>query len=109
MAYDAALDDLLGAKVRKYRMKKKKMFGGTCYLENDKMVCGVWKDNVIFRVGESEGEKALREKKALVFDMVGRPMKGLVMVEKKNIDEKNVDYWIELARKNVKKIKKKAK
>ncbi len=109
MAYDVALDELLAAKVKKYKMEKKKMFGGTCYLENDKMVCGIWKDSAIFRLSEAEGEKALKEKNALVFDITGRPMKGMVMVPKEKLNDENIGHWIELARENVKSIKKKKK
>lgn len=107
MAYDIELDELLTSKVSKYKMEKKKMFGGTCYLENEKMVCGIWKDNIILRLSEEEGEKALKEKKAVVFDITGKPMKGWIMINKKKINENNIDCWIELARNNVKNIKKK--
>lgn len=107
MAYDKELDELLNKKVKKYNMIKKKMFGGTCYLENDKMVCGIWKDNVILRLGAEEGDKALQEKKAVLFDITGKPMKGWVMVPKQKISNKNIEHWIELARENVKNIKKK--
>ena len=106
MAYDMELDELLNLKVMKFKMKKKKMFGGTCYLENEKMVCGIWKDNIILRLGEEESEKALKEKKAIVFDITGKPMKGWVMVNKRKINDKTMDHWIELARRNVKNIKK---
>ena len=104
MAYDLELDELLNSKVMKYNMKKKKMFGGTCYLENEKMVCGIWKDNIILRIGEEESVKALKEKKAMVFDITGKPMKGWVMVNKRNINGRNIGHWIELARKNVNNI-----
>jgi hypothetical protein len=107
MAYDNELDELLNSKVMKYNMTKKKMFGGTCYLEKDKMVCGIWKDNIILRLGEEEAERALKEKKAMVFDITGKPMKGWVMINRKNINARNIGPWIELAREHVKSIKKK--
>jgi hypothetical protein len=107
MAYDIELDELLSSKVMKFKMKKKNMFGGTCYLEKEKMVCGIWKDNIILRLGDKEAERALKEKKAVVFDITGKPMKGWVMINRKNINARNIDRWIDLARENVKSIKKK--
>jgi hypothetical protein len=105
MAYDVELDDLLDKKVSTYKMEKKKMFGGTCYIENRNMVCGIWKDFIILRLGQTESEKALKEKKAVPFDITGKPMKGWVMINKKKITERNISQWIELARKNVKTLK----
>jgi hypothetical protein len=107
MAYDIELDELLNKKVSKYKMEKKNMFGGTCYLENEKMVCGIWKDNIILRLGEEEGSKFIKEKKAAVFDITGKAMKGWVMINKKKIIENELNNWIELARNNVNNIKKK--
>ena len=107
MPYDIELDLLLEKRLNKYNVEKKKMFGGTCYMENDKMVCGVWKDNIILRLGEEESIKAVKEKKAEEFDITGKPMKGWIMIKKKDkLTEESIIYWTELARKHVKKIKK---
>ena len=107
MAYDSELDLALERVTGAFGMEKKKMFGGTCYLEDKKMVCGTWKDNVILRLSETDGERALKEKKADVFDITGRPMKGWVMINKKYLSDALIRDWVEQARIHVKSIVKK--
>jgi len=81
------------------------MFGGTCYLEKEKMVCGIWKDNLILRLGEEQGVRALQNKKVRVFDITGKPMKGWVMINKKHLSPKTINEWIQKARDHVKTLK----
>ena len=62
MPYNEEID----ARIRKIvsRWKKpeaKKMFGGVCYLLNGNMVCGVYKDYLILRLGEKAAAQALKQ------------------------------------------------
>lgn len=59
----------------------KKMFGGIGFLLNGNMCCGIYKDNLILRVGESVAETLLDKEYVLHFDITGRQMRGWVMVE----------------------------
>jgi TfoX/Sxy family transcriptional regulator of competence genes len=81
MAYDEKLEkrlDLLIAKRNDFH--KQKMFSGAGYLLHGNMCFGIWKDNLILRLGESEAQNALRKKNVKPFDITGRVMKGWVMV-----------------------------
>ena len=82
MPYNEEID----ARIRKIltRWKNtdaKKMFGGVCHLLNGNMVCGVYKDYLILRLGEKEAAQALKKSHTGPFDITGKPMKGWVMVE----------------------------
>ncbi len=82
MPYNEEID----ARIRKIvcRWKNtdaKKMFGGVCHLLNGNMVCGVYKDYLILRLGEKESTEALKQPYTKPFDITGKAMKGWVMVE----------------------------
>lgn len=81
----------------------KKMFGGVCHLLNGNMVCGVYKDYLILRLGEKESANALKQSYAMPFDITGRPMKGWVMLDGAGFktDEK-LNSWLVNARTFVK-------
>ena len=55
-----------------------KMFGGMCHLLNGNMVCGVYQDFLILRLGEKVSIEALKQPYARPFDITGKPMKGWV-------------------------------
>ena len=81
-----AYDESLAARIREMLDRQngiveKKMFGGVCFLFNGNMLVGVWKENVIVRVGLDAYEEALAEPSVVEFDITGRSMKGWVMVE----------------------------
>ncbi len=102
MAYDEDLDRKLAAITEKDGMLRKKMFGGTCYLDRDgKMVCGVWRDHVILKVGETEAKKAIEAGRGKVFDITGRPMKAWIMVEGSSLEIRDIEGWIEKAKRHV--------
>jgi len=61
----------------------KKMFGGVCHLMKGNMFCGVYKDFLILRLGETGAEEALKAKFTRPFDITGKPMKGWVMILEK--------------------------
>ena len=84
MSYDAEIERmaLTAAKGAK-GLEPRRMFGGICCLLNGNMAFGVWKDNLIVRLGSDETVLALiKSKKALPFDITGRRMKGWAMVPK---------------------------
>jgi TfoX/Sxy family transcriptional regulator of competence genes len=51
------------------------MFGGTCYLISGNMMCGVYKNFIILRLGQAEAERALQQPHVKVFDITGKSMK----------------------------------
>ena len=42
-------------------VKERKMFGGIGFLLNGNLLVGVWKESLVVRLGEDEGEEALKE------------------------------------------------
>ena len=77
----------------------KKMFGGVCHLLNGNMFCGVYKDFLILRLGESNSKNALELPFVRPFDITGRPMKGWVMVESKGFKtDSELKAWLNKAK-----------
>jgi TfoX/Sxy family transcriptional regulator of competence genes len=97
MAYSEELDARLAAAVSRWPVDRKAMFGGAGYLFGGNMLCGVWKDQLIVRVGPAAGPAALAEPHARPFDVTGRPMAGWIMVEPAGYAGAALDRWVERA------------
>ena len=96
MAYDESLAARIRETLdRQAGVVEKKMFGGVCFLLNGNMLVGVWKENVIARIGLEAYEEALAEPSVVEFDITGRSMRGWVMVEPEGVDEdEDLKRWI---------------
>ena len=82
MPYNQDLDARIRTCVSQWEnTADKKMFGGVCHLQNGNMFCGVYKDFLILRLGESRAEEVLNLAFAKPFDITGRKMKGWVMLD----------------------------
>ena len=57
---------------------EKEMFGGTGFMAQGNMVCGVLNDSLIVRVGPERYPEALAQPHTKEFDFTGRPMAGWV-------------------------------
>jgi TfoX/Sxy family transcriptional regulator of competence genes len=105
-----AFDENLAERIRKALARKKgitdkKMFGGIGFLLNGNLLVGVWKDSLIVRLGEEDGEDALKEPHVKVFDITGRPMRNWVLVEPEGVeDDDQLKDWIQRAVKFVGKL-----
>jgi TfoX/Sxy family transcriptional regulator of competence genes len=103
MAYNEALDERIGEIISGWgNIVPKEMFGGVCYLLNGNIVCGVYKDYLILRLGEEEAALALQNPRVREFDITGRPMKGWVMAEERACTGKKLEEWLNKARAFVK-------
>lgn len=98
MPYNQDLDKKITDIVSSWGTTRKKMFGGTCHLINGNMMCGVYRDYLILRLGPEMAEKALGKPHVRVFDITGRPMKGWVMVEEAGLQGSALERWLGLAR-----------
>ena len=100
-------NELINARIQKIvsnweNTNFKKMFGGICHLLNGNMVCGVYKDFLILRLGEKDANIALQSAEVKPFDITGRPMKGWIMVSEKGIsNDEQLKHWLEQAKKFV--------
>jgi TfoX/Sxy family transcriptional regulator of competence genes len=101
MPYSEDLDSKL-VRLLPREAARKKMFGGTCYTLRGNMVCGVYKDFLILRLGERLAADALKRPEVKPMDMTGKPMKGWVMIAEAALTDVKIANWIETARSFVK-------
>jgi TfoX/Sxy family transcriptional regulator of competence genes len=106
MAFDETLAERIRQRLaRKKGIEEKKMFGGIGFLLNGNLLVGVWKDSLIVRLGEEQGEEALLEPHVKAFDITGRAMKGWVLVAPAGVEDDNqLNEWIQRAVKFVGKM-----
>lgn len=77
-------------------MVEKKMFGGTGFLVNGNMACGVHGENLIVRLGLEQSDEALTREGVKEFDMTGRPMKGWGLVSSTGHEaEADFQSWLQ--------------
>ena len=98
MAYDEYLeeriDQILNSKKVEYLSKK--MMGGLCYMMNDKMLCGIIKEQLMARIGPNGYEDALKVEGVNIMNFTGRSMKGYVFIDMDAIDTYDqLEYWID--------------
>ena len=81
MAYSQHLAQRIDAIVRDSGFTRKNMFGGICYLRQGNMAFGIYRDDLIVRLGSAEAaEPYLAQDHVRPMDITGRPMKGWIMV-----------------------------
>lgn len=90
MAYDQDIEKQIESICAKEKeLKSKNMFGGVCYLLQGNMAFGIYRDNLIVRLGsEEDARKAIEVGKAAPFDITGRTLKGWVMIPKAKLKTK---------------------
>lgn len=98
MPYNEQIDARVSETIAEWKTTRKKMFGGTCHLLNGNMMCGVYKDYLVLRLGQEAGRQALEEPFVRQFDITGRPMKGWVMVEERGFQGADLESWLKKAR-----------
>ncbi len=104
-----AYNELTANRIRQILLEKevifaeKNMFGGVCFMVDDKMCCGTHFDKkmeeelLLCRVGEAAYENALEHPNCIPMEFTGKPMKGYVFVNE-NGHKSNTElaYWIQL-------------
>jgi len=98
MAFNEALSDRIReALAEQENVIEKRMFGGVCYMVNDKMCVGVIGDDMMCRVGEDAFDAALEREGCREMDFASRPMKGYVYVSEEGMRTREAfQYWINL-------------
>ena len=105
MAYDEYLADRLRQvfKEKQVNYQEKKMFGGLCFLVDDKMCCGVHFDKkkntdlLMARIGEAQYEEAKSRAGCHPMDFTGRPMKGYAFITPEGFDrDDDLAFWLQL-------------
>jgi TfoX/Sxy family transcriptional regulator of competence genes len=97
MPYDELLATRLHAAIGPLPdLKEKKMFGGVCVLVNGNMALGVFKDDLIVRVGTENFQQALSRPHTKLFDITGKALRGWVMVEPQGVaTEAELKAWVD--------------
>lgn len=97
MAYDEALAERIRTHLTVVPgITEKKMFGGLCFLLHGNMVCGLTSEDFMARVGPDAYADSLARKHAKEMDFTGRPMKGMVFVDREGIGtKKSLASWID--------------
>jgi len=100
MAYNTLLEALIRKvfTAKKIKPSEKKMFGGVAFMLNDKMCCGIVKDDLMLRVTLDQFEDALKQPNAREMDFAGRPMKGFLYVNETGwSNQPELNKWVTLA------------
>lgn len=99
-----AFNELLADRTREIiartetNVEEKKMFGGLCFMVNDKMCLGVMNDRLMVRFDPERYEEIIESGDCRPMDFTGKTMKGYVYVDIDNLSSsKNLEYWIDLA------------
>lgn len=78
--------------------EEKKMFGGLCFMVNDKMCVGVEKERLMVRLDPERYDEVMEKEGCRPMDFTGKVMKGYVFVEADTLGtKKKLEYWIKLA------------
>lgn len=98
MAFDEyqkeRIDQVLNEKGAQFYSKK--MMGGLCYMMDDKMLCGLVKNQLMARIGEDFYQEALAMDHVNEMNFTGRAMKGYVFVDQEGLDmDEDLAFWIE--------------
>ena len=99
MAYNEFLADRVQNILNEKRIvfEAKKMMGGLCFMVDDKMCCGIVKNQLMARIGVDAYEEALTKTGCSEMNFTGRAMKGYVFISPEGIDlEDDLAYWIQL-------------
>jgi TfoX/Sxy family transcriptional regulator of competence genes len=80
------------------RVEEKKMFGGLCFMVNDKMCIGIESERIMVRLDPAVYEAALEKDGCTPMDFTGKVMKGYVFVDAAVLNtNKRLDQWVQLA------------
>lgn len=98
MAYNEFLADRIRGSLsnKKTPFEEKKMFGGICFLVDEKMCMGIIKDDLMVRIDPQHQEDYLTEKGCRIMDFTKRPMKGYLYVSPEGVDmDDDLEKWVD--------------
>jgi len=79
-------------------VEEKKMFGGVCFMVDEKMCLGIIKENLMARIDPERFEEALETEGCEPMDFTGKSMKGFVFIDNLVLNTKpKLEYWVKLA------------
>jgi len=100
MAYNEKLADRVREIIAVHHKKvtEKKMFGGLCFMVNDKMCVGVEQERLMVRLDPAKYDEVMEKEGCKPMDFTGKIMKGYVFVDIQALNtNKKLGYWMDLA------------
>ena len=100
MAYNEKLADMTRELISQTHknVEEKAMFGGLCFMVNDKMCIGVEKERLMVRLDPAKYDEVMEKEGCRPMDFTGKVMKGFVFVDAGVLTtKKKLDYWVQLA------------
>lgn len=100
MAYNEKLADRTREIIaRTHRnVEEKRMFGGLCFMVNDKMCVGVEAERLMVRLDPARYDEVMEKEGCKPMDFTGKIMKGYVFVDIDVLNTaKRLEYWVNLA------------
>lgn len=80
------------------KVEEKAMFGGLCFMVNDKMCVGVEKERLMVRLDPAVHDEVMEKEGCKPMDFTGKVMKGYVFIDADVLTtRKKLNYWIQLA------------
>ena len=74
---------------------EKRMFGGDCFMVDDKMCVGTFRGGVMARVDPDKIPELIKKEGASQMTMAGKVMKGYLLVESEGYDSnEDLELWI---------------
>jgi TfoX/Sxy family transcriptional regulator of competence genes len=98
MAYNEHLADRIRRELKDQNasFEEKKMFGGICFMVDDKMCVGVIKDDLMARIHPEEVDQLLSRSGARLMDFTKRPMKGYLFIDGDGTDlDDDLSFWVQ--------------
>ena len=79
-------------------IEEKSMFGGLCFMVNNKMCVGVEKERLMVRLDPARYEEVMEMEGCKPMDFTGKVMKGYVFVDIDALNtKKRLVFWVSLA------------
>ena len=75
---------------------RKKMFGGDCFMVDDKMLIGTYKGGIMARIDPAEESDLVARPGAETMIHGGKPMSGYLFIEPTGYESENeLTFWVE--------------
>ena len=99
MAFNENLNSKIRASLADLpNVEEKHMFGGSCFMVNDKMCVGVEKERLMVRLDPGLTDEVMEKEGCRPMDFTGKIMKGYVFIDIEALNtKKKLEYWIKLA------------
>jgi len=100
MAYNEKLADRVREIISENHKNviEKPMFGGLCFMVNDKMCVGVEQERLMVRLDPAKYDEVMEIEGCKPMDFTGKIMKGYVFVDIRALNtNKKLGYWMDLA------------